>query len=91
MITMENNGYKRVHYDKYVDMKMPRDRHKKQRLCSGNITLLSEHIRSMENKHKGKCKYCGQMTYMMCMLCGVAHVLEGRNEGNQSDMCSQIS
>jgi hypothetical protein len=70
-MTIAPRAHKRVHYDKYVDMKMPRDRHKKPRLCSGNITLLSEHMRSMECKHKGKCKYCGQMTYMMCTLCGV--------------------
>jgi hypothetical protein len=69
--TQESNGMKRAHYDTYVDEKMPRDRHKKPRLCSGNMTLLTEHIRSMENKHKGKCKYCGKFTYMMCTLCGV--------------------
>ena len=71
MVTQENNSMKRVHYDTYVDEKMPRDRHKKSRLCSGNMTLLTEHIRSMENKHTGKCKYCGKFTYMMCTLCGV--------------------
>ncbi|MFM8622856.1 MAG: hypothetical protein ACKOB3_05715, partial [Holophagaceae bacterium] len=71
MVTQENNSMKRVHYDTYVDEKMPRDRHKKPRLCSGNIALLTEHIRSMENRHKGRCKYCGKFTYMMCTLCGV--------------------
>ncbi len=25
----------------------------------------------MKNKHKAKCKFCGQDTYMMCTLCGV--------------------
>jgi hypothetical protein len=39
MATQENNGFKRAHYDMYVDEKMPRDRHKKPRLCSGNMTL----------------------------------------------------
>jgi hypothetical protein len=71
MATQENNDVKRAHYDTYIDKKMPRDRHKKPRLCSGNMTLLTEHIRSMENKHRGKCKYCGKFTYMMCTLCGV--------------------
>jgi hypothetical protein len=67
-----DSGAKRAHYDKYVDMKMmPRDKTKRPRLCSGNITLLTEHIKSMKSKHKAKCKYCGQYTYMMCTLCGV--------------------
>jgi hypothetical protein len=67
-----DSGAKRAHYEKYVNMKMmPRDKTKKPRLCSGDITLLSEHIKSMKNKHKAKCKYCGQATYMMCTLCGL--------------------
>ena len=60
MVALENSGAKRAHYEKYVDMKMmPRDKTKKPRLCSGDITLLTEHIKSMKNKHKAKCKYCG--------------------------------
>ncbi len=56
-----DSGAKRAHYDKYVDMKMmPRDKTKRPRLCSGDITLLTEHIKSMKNKHKAKCKFCGE-------------------------------
>jgi hypothetical protein len=70
IVTLDNNT-KRVHYDKYLDMKMPNERLKKSRLCSDNMTLLKEHINSMVCKHKAKCQYCGKLTFMVCTLCGV--------------------
>ena len=70
IVTLDNNT-KRVHYDKYLDMKMPKERLKKSRLCSDNMTLLKEHINSMVCKHKAKCQYCGKLTFMVCTLCGV--------------------
>ena len=41
------------------------------RLCSGNLSLLSEHIHTMKCVHKGKCQFCGQNTFMKCTLCNV--------------------
>ena len=70
IVTLDNNT-KRVHYDKYLDVKIPKERLKKSRLCSDNVTLLKEHINSMVCKHKAKCHYCGKNTFMMCTLCGV--------------------
>ena len=69
-MTLDNNT-KRVLYDKYLDVKMPKERFKKSRLCADNLTLLKEHINSMVCKHRAKCHYCGKNTFMMCMLCGV--------------------
>ena len=69
-MTLDNNT-KRVHYDKYLDVKIPKERLKKSRLCSDNMTLLKEHINSMVCKHKAKCHYCGKLTFMVCTLCCV--------------------
>ena len=85
IMTLDNNT-KRVHYDKYLDVKMPKERFKKSRLCADDMTLLKEHINSMVCKHRAKCHYCGKPTFMMCMLCGV-HVCFKNSTNTASLSC----
>lgn len=58
----------RVSYSQYLQTKQP-GRGKKSRLCTGDLELLKEHIRSMKRVSKGTCQWCGETTYMRCELC----------------------
>jgi hypothetical protein len=42
---------------------------KKTRLCTGNMTLLKQHLNSMKRVHVAFCQMCGKKTYMECQIC----------------------
>ena len=48
----------RVSYGQYVDAKKPR--RQKTRLCSDDLDLLKEHLRSFTHGTKGVCQICGK-------------------------------
>jgi hypothetical protein len=50
---------KRVSYLQYLDEKKPRGA-KKMRLCTGNMTLLKQHLNSMKRVHLASCQMCGK-------------------------------
>ena len=59
----------RVSYERYEQDKKQRRGGKKPRLCSDNLELLKEHLNSIKKTHVAACGYCGEKTYMKCMLC----------------------
>ncbi len=63
-----NNHIKRVSYLLYLDEKNPQGG-KKTRLCTGNMTLLKQHLNSMKRVHLATCHICGKKTYMECQIC----------------------
>jgi hypothetical protein len=50
---------KRVSYLQYLDEKKTREA-KKTGLCTGNMTLLKEHVNSMKRVHLATCQMCGK-------------------------------
>jgi hypothetical protein len=67
-----DDGTKRVSYNQYLDAKQPRARTQGTRLCSGNIELLKEHIRSFNLLGtRAKCQMCGEFTVAICGKCGL--------------------
>ena len=57
-----------VSYNHYLDKKLPRGL--KSCLCSNNLTLLKEHIHSLEKAGKGICQVCRKKEcYTRCQLC----------------------
>ena len=48
----------RVSYGQYVDAK--KLRRQKMRLCSDDLDLLKEHLRSFKHGTKGVCQICGK-------------------------------
>ncbi len=50
---------KRVSYSQYLDEKKPRGA-KKMRLCTGNMTLLKQHLNSMKRVHLASCQMSGK-------------------------------
>jgi hypothetical protein len=63
-----NNNIKRVSYLLYLDEKKPRGG-KKTILCTGNMTLLKQHLNSMKRLHLATCQVCGKKPYMVCQIC----------------------
>ncbi len=63
-----NNHIKRVSYSLYLDEKKTPGG-KKTRLCAGNITLLKQHLNSIQRVHLATCQMCGKKTYMKCQIC----------------------
>jgi hypothetical protein len=57
-----------VSYLQYIDEKKTRGA-KRTRLCTGNMTLLKEHVNSMKRVHLASCQMCGKKTYVEGQIC----------------------
>jgi hypothetical protein len=76
---------KRVSYLLYLDEKKSRGG-KKTRLCTGNMTLLKQHLNSMKRVHLATCQMCGKKIYMECWICK-KHVCFKRGKSMSSLSC----
>ncbi len=73
-----------VSYAQYLDAKRPRG--KDSRLCSNNLDLLKEHLRSFKsaNVGRGQCQVCGKTCYFKCTKCDVHCCF--KDDGNASSV-----
>ena len=63
-----DDGKTRVSYAHYLDAKCPRGKDKLTRLCTGDMDLMKQHVRSMYQTSGSKCQVYAKMCYIKCGL-----------------------
>ena len=82
-----DDGKTRVSYSHYLDAKCPRGKDKVTRLCTGDLDLLKQHLRSMYRTSGSKCQVCAKVCYMKCRLCN-KHICFKDGDHQNSVSCS---